>query len=68
MNLINQKRHQPAAQKNKAPATFPYYPTKRSTKGIYMFVSQKNKIIEDAFPDGDVLHIDTLFKAAGAAV
>ena len=67
MNLINQIR-QTAAQKNKAPATFPYYPTKRSTKGIYMFVSQKNKLIEDVFPDGDVLHIETIFKAAWCAV
>ena len=79
MNLINKIR-QNAAQKNKAPATFPYYPTKRSTKGIYMFVSQKNKIIEetypdgdvlhieDIFPDGDVLHINTLFKTAGCTV
>ena len=67
MKLINPTR-QNAAQKNKAPATFPYYPTKRSTKGIYMFVSQKNKIIEDAFPDGDVLHIKHIIGLMGAAV
>ena len=78
MNLINKIR-QNAAQKNKAPAHL-QGKMKTSTKGIYMFVSQMNKIIEDAFPDGDVLHIedifpdgdvlhiDTLFKAAGCAV
>ena len=67
MNLINQKRHQPAAQKNKAPAHL-QGKMKTSTKGIYMFVSQKNKIIGSTYPDGDVLHIDTLFKAGRSAV
>ena len=66
MKLINQMR-QNAAQKNKAPAHL-QGKMKTSTKGIYMFVSQMNKLIEDVFPDGDVLHINTLFKTAGAAV
>ena len=60
MKLINQKRHQPAAQKNEA-LEHPHDQMKRSTKGIYMFVSQKNKLIEDVFPDGDVLHIEDTF-------
>ena len=59
MKIINQMRHQNAAQKNKAPE-HPHDQMKRSTKGIYMFVSQMNKLIEDAFPDGDVLHIKDL--------
>ena len=58
MKLINQIQ-QNAAQKNKAPAHL-HREMKRSTKGIYMFVSQMNKIIEDAFPDGDVLHIEKI--------
>ena len=58
MKLINQMR-QNAAQKNEAPELH-HGEMKRSTKGIYMFVSQKNKLIEDAFPDGDVLHIKDL--------
>ena len=53
MKLINQMR-QNAAQKNKAPE-HPHDQMKRSTKGIYMFVSQMNKLIEENFPDGDVL-------------
>ena len=67
MKLITRMRHQTAAQKNEALEHL-NGPTKRSTKGIYMFVSQKNKLIEDAFPDGDVLHIETIFKAAWCAV
>ena len=67
MNPINQMRHQTAAQKNKAPAHL-QGKMKTSTKGIYMFVSQMNKLIEYVFPDGDVLRIDTLFKTAGCAV
>ena len=67
MNLINRMRHQTAAQKNEAPELH-HGEMKRRTKGIYMFVSQKNKLIEDAFPDGDVLHIETIFKAAWCAV
>ena len=59
MKLINQKR-QNAAQKNKAPE-HPHDQMKRSTKGIYMFVSQMNKLIEYVFPDGDVLHIKDIF-------
>ena len=59
MNLINQMR-QNAAQKNKAPAHL-HREMKRSTKGIYMFVSLKNKLIENAFPDGDVLRIKNIF-------
>ena len=43
-------------QKNETPAHY-HREMKRSTRGIYMFVSQKNKLIEDVFPDGDVLHI-----------
>ena len=58
MKLINQKR-QNAAQKTEAPAHL-QGKMKTSTKGIYMFVSQKNKLIEDAFPDGDVLHIQKI--------
>ena len=59
MKLINPTR-QNAAQKNKAPEHL-HREMKRSTKGIYMFISQKNKLIEDAFPDGDVLHIKDVF-------
>ena len=58
MKLINQMR-QNAAQKNEAPAHL-QGKMKTSTKGIYMFVSQMNKLIEDAFPDGDVLHIERI--------
>ena len=43
-------------QKNETPAHY-HREMKRSTRGIYMFVSQMNKLIEDAYPDGDVLHI-----------
>ena len=56
MKLINRMRHQTAAQKNETPAHL-QGKMKTSTRGIYMFVSQKNKLIEDVFPDGDVLHI-----------
>ena len=59
MKLINQMR-QNAAQKNEAPAHL-HREMKRSTKGIYMFVSQMNKLIEENFPDGDVLHIKDAF-------
>ena len=59
LGIIHQLRHQNAAQKNKAPEHL-NRPTKRSTKGFYMFVSQKNKLIEDVFPDGDVLHIERI--------
>ena len=59
MKLINQMRYQTAAQKNKAPEHL-HREMKRSTKGIYMFVSQMNKLIEDVFPDGDVLHIEKI--------
>ena len=67
MNLINQKQHQPAAQKTEAPAHL-HREMKRSTKGFYMFVSQMYKLIEDAFPDGDVLHIKHITGRMGAAV
>ena len=60
MNLINRMRHQTAAQKNEALALH-HGEMKRSIKGFYMFVSQKNKLIENAFPDGDVLHIENAF-------
>ena len=46
-------------QKNETPAHY-HREMKRSTKGFYMFVSQKNKLIEDVFPDGDVLHIERI--------
>ena len=44
-------------QKTENPATIPHDQARTSSRDIYMFVSQKNKIIEDVFPDGDVLHI-----------
>ena len=55
-------------QKNESPALNLQSERKTSSRDIYMFVLQNNKRIEDVFPDGDVLHIDTLFKAAGCAV
>ena len=64
MKLITRMRHQTAAQKNEAPEHL-HREMKRSTKGIYMFVSQKNKLIEDVFPDGDVLHIEGIFRDMG---
>ena len=63
MKLINQMR-QNAAQRNEA-LEHPHDQMKRSTKGIYMFVSQKDKLIENAFPDGDVLHIEGIFRDMG---
>ena len=60
MKIINKMRHQTAAQKNEALALH-HGEMKRSIKGFYMFVSQKNKLIENAFPDGDVLHIKDIF-------
>ena len=58
MKLINQMR-QNAAQKNKAPAHL-QGKMKTSTKGIYMCVSQMNKIIGSTYPDGDVLYIEKI--------
>ena len=46
-------------QKNKTPAHH-HGKMKRSTGGMYMFASQKNKPIEGIFPDGDVLHIEDI--------
>ena len=43
--------------KTENPATIPHDQARTSSRDTYMFVSQKNKIIEDVFPDGDVLHI-----------
>ena len=43
-------------QKTETPADSPRQ-RKTSSRDTYMFVSQMNKIIEDVFPDGDVLHI-----------
>ena len=60
MKLITRMRHQTAAQKNEA-LEHPHDQMKRSTKGIYMFVSQMNKLIDENFPDGDVLHIKDAF-------
>ena len=60
MKLITRMRHQTAAQKNEALEHL-HREMKRSTKGFYMFVSQMNKLIENAFPDGDVLHIKDAF-------
>ena len=66
LRITNLIQKQNAAQnretnmlKNEAPAHL-QGKMKTSTKGIYMFVSQKNKLIEDAFPDGDVLHIEKI--------
>ena len=44
-------------QKTENPALNLQSERKTSSRDTYMFVSQKNKIIEDVFPDGDVLHI-----------
>ena len=44
-------------QKTENPALNLHRQRKTSSRDTYMFVSQKNKIIEDVFPDGDVLHI-----------
>ena len=52
-------------QKTENPATIPHDQARTSSRGIYMFVSQMNKLIEDAFPDGDVLHIEKI--TGGAA-
>ena len=60
MKIINQMRHQNAAQNTEAPELH-HGEMKRSIKGFYMFVSQKNKLIGNAFPDGDVLHIKDIF-------
>ena len=66
MKIINRMQIQSIVQnqlckadtrKNEAPEHL-HDQMKRSTRGIYMFVSQKNKLIEDTFPDGDVLHIE----------
>ena len=43
--------------KTENPALNLHRQRKTSSRDTYMFVSQKNKIIEDVFPDGDVLHI-----------
>ena len=67
MNLINQIR-QTAAQKNESPALNLQSERKTSSRDIYMFVSLKNKLIEDVFPDGDVLHIKHITGRMGAAV
>ena len=44
-------------QKTENPALNLQSERKTSSRDTYMFVSQKNKLIEDVFPDGDVLHI-----------
>ena len=44
-------------QKTENPALNLHRQRKTSSRDTYMFVSLKNKLIEDAFPDGDVLHI-----------
>ena len=46
--------------KTENPATIPHDQARTSSRDIYMFVSQKNKLIEDVFPDGDVLHIERI--------
>ena len=51
--------------KTENPATIPHDQARTSSRDIYMFVSQKNKIIGNAFPDGDVLHIEKI--TGGAA-
>ena len=43
--------------KTENPALNLHRQRKTSSRDTYMFVSLKNKLIEDAFPDGDVLHI-----------
>ena len=54
-------------QKTETPADSPRQ-RKTSSRDTYMFVSQMNKIIEDVFPDGDVLHIEGIFRDMGAFV
>ena len=46
-------------QKTETPADSPRQ-RKTSSRDTYMFVSQMNKLIEDAYPDGDVLHIERI--------
>ena len=61
MKLITRMRHQTAAQKNENPALNLHRQRKTSSRDTYMFVSQMNKLIEENFPEGDVLHIKDTF-------
>ena len=52
-------------QKTENPALNLQSERKTSSRDTYMFVLQKNKRIEDVFPDGDVLHIEGIFRDMG---